>query len=171
MNFSKNEEGNIRYIDVKKLVDLALDNQIVFGIKGAFVFAYVNEPEDSPIGWRKVSYETYIQTLMRDENMVNYIYNTLKEKGVDFVPSVPINEVTKDKKSNMSYWDAIDDFTMDFVKNFIKIFGFDEEGNYVSEDFFSDDTLKEKLIDVSKEVTKKIVNSGIAQFPYVDENY
>ena len=87
------------------------------------------------------------------------------------MPFLPMDGVMENKKANMRYWDAIEDCACDFVEKFIKTFGFDEEGNFVSADFFSDDTLKEKLIDVSKEVTEKIVNSGIAQFPYVDENY
>ena len=75
---------------------------------------------------------------------------------------------TMSKKGNMTYWDAIDDASEDYVRNIIEF----STKEIKVPDFMTEDDV---VLEVGKEVTECIVNylekHYGAEFPVVDEDY
>ena len=79
----------------------------------------------------------------------------------EFIENAKVN-----KKSNMAYWDEIDEVAEEFVRNFLSC---SVSGNTLNED---------EILDIGKEITEvmldKLRDYGIdtdKAYPYVDENY
>ena len=79
----------------------------------------------------------------------------------EFIENAKVN-----KKSNMAYWDEIDEVSEEFVRNFLSC---SVSGNTLNED---------EILDIGKEITEvmldKLRDYGIdtdKAYPYVDENY
>ena len=73
---------------------------------------------------------------------------------------------TRDKKSNVFYWDAIDNLSEDYIRNLIE---FSVEKVSIYEDDYDD------IMDLAKEITEfatKLLEEKIsAECPYIDEDY
>lgn len=77
--------------------------------------------------------------------------------------------LSRDKKSNMQYWDMLDADSMIYIEKLISQ-SFDENGK--SHHFDEDEKLffAKNVLEKTTEELKKLSNGKIT-FPYVDENY
>lgn len=73
---------------------------------------------------------------------------------------------TRDKKSNVFYWDAIDHLSEDYVRNLIE-FSTEKVSLYDNDD----DSIMALAKEVTEFTTKLLEEKISAEFPYVDENY
>ena len=84
----KNEEGNILFFDVKEVIDLCLENNLLTGEKDNWIAIYRLAGAINPEGWYKEDYHDVIQELMRDEDGFLFLLKELENKGIDFIPSL-----------------------------------------------------------------------------------
>ena len=73
---------------------------------------------------------------------------------------------TRDKKSNVFYWDTIDRLSENYVRDLIE---FSTEKVSIYEDDY--DNLMALAKEVTEFATKLLEEKISAEFPYVDENY
>ena len=96
----RNYENHMLYFDAKELVDLCLQHHILQGETEKWIAVYheasKTQPEEYPEGWYKDDYELTVQTLMRDDDAINLLLQTLSEKDILFVPSLDTNLIDKD---------------------------------------------------------------------------
>ena len=88
----QNDDGLIVAQDVRDIVDLALEHNIIQGVKNDYIFVYrkasETDPEQYPEGWYKDDYEMVIQELMHSDEGFNEFLNALSEKDILFVPTL-----------------------------------------------------------------------------------
>lgn len=88
----RNADGNMLYFDAKELIDLCLDNEVVYGKKGEYVQVFheaseVN-PDKYPAGMYNDDYEETIHTIMSDDTAIHTLLSALSEKNIVFKPSL-----------------------------------------------------------------------------------
>ena len=74
---------------------------------------------------------------------------------------------TVSKKGNLSYWDAIDELTEEYVRNLL---AFSNPEVQIDEED-EDDIVLELGKEITEFATKLLEERLNAEFPYVDENY
>ena len=86
------EDGTIVHQDVRNVIDLALEHNIIQGIKNDYIIVYheasETDPEQYPEGWYKDDYEIVIQELMHSDEGFNCFLNALSENDILFVPTL-----------------------------------------------------------------------------------
>lgn len=95
----RNSDGHMLYFDAKELVDLCLDNNILYGEKNKFVLVYhkasTNNPEKFPEGWYQDDYESTIHAIMQDDTAITLLLQKLTDKHIIFKPSLNANILNK----------------------------------------------------------------------------
>lgn len=152
----RNCDGNMLYFDAKELVDLCLDNHILYGVKNKWVAMYheasETQPELYPEGYYNDDYEDVIQTLMRDDTAVKLLLDELSKENIIFTPSLDINLL--DQSLIKKEVDVMENKELSVV---IITYNFSDEINAVVFDNYNDacefiqnDFAKEKEIDIKE---------------------
>lgn len=88
----RNADGHMLYFDAKELIDLCLDNEVVYGKKGEYVQIFheasKTEPDKYPAGMYNDDYEETIQSVMRDDTAIKTLLSALSFKHIVFKPSL-----------------------------------------------------------------------------------
>lgn len=74
------------YADTVKLIDLALQHNVLFGVKNEFIFVYHKASETDPLypeGWYQDDYYQTIEALRRSDEGISNILDELVEKKVN----------------------------------------------------------------------------------------
>lgn len=72
------------------------------------------------------------------------------------------------KKANMAYWDMIDYFAEEYVRDLISM---SNPKIQIDEELDEDDVIMELGKEITEFATKLLTERLGAEFPYVDENY
>lgn len=91
----RNADGNMLYFDAKELIDLCLDNEVVYGKKGDYVQVFheasETNPDKYPAGMYNDDYEETIHAIMRDDTAIHTLLSALSFKHIVFKPSLDTN--------------------------------------------------------------------------------
>ena len=75
------------YSDTVKMIDLALQHNVLFGEKNEFIFVYHMASETDPLlypeGWYQDGYYQTVEALRRSDEGISSILDELVKKGVD----------------------------------------------------------------------------------------
>lgn len=75
------------YINAKKLIELCLENNI-FNLHEGRILLYRGATNNSKEGWYATDIEDVIHIVKEDVNGQQHLIDALKNKGVNFIPSV-----------------------------------------------------------------------------------
>lgn len=100
----RNADGHMLYFDAKELIDLCLDNEVVYGKKGEYVQIFheasKTEPDKYPAGMYNDDYEETIQSVMRDDTAIHTLLSALSYKRIVFKPSLDTNLLSSSLLNN-----------------------------------------------------------------------